>query len=706
MSLRDRFKNARELSSARGRGILPDQSGNRNIFPDQSGNRNIFPTPPRREPGAIGFGESLRNTFSRNEQPRSFGEAPMSRVRQNAGEAPMSRVRQNAGEAPMSRVRQNAGEAPMSRVRQNAALMQGPLDTRGIQKTQNQNTPPVNTGVMKGPQNQNRPSLFSTQTQDVEQPETDSKFINPATGEKFSPEEYADNYVNKFSGGGQGDIGRLSAEAMGLNNYRNDIASGEVDPFGVGKDSGIAYTASELKAIENAQAGIYDPALQNVFSRLETARAQQAEESQIAQEQREFDRNLQGEKDLIELAGNASGSSFNEISEQAKTIATGVRNGDFKISDIKDESLKNQVILQLSQNPAMDPATSNLLRGASTVVRDANSALEFINNASSFDADKTGVISANLRSFNSNVAGTDEFEIAKLIQSVKDNIGIDALLNIKREGSGLGQVPQRQLESLQGLLGRLEVSRDPTMLRREINDVLGIYQDIVDSNGGSILRSDGASQTNQAGSNQNETIQDSDIESFIEQFGYDPRESQSENFNTVGNTRDSRGLINRASADTFSENNPGEFNPNISFASKAIALSSPLANAMQAIANLESRGSGGYSAKGPMVKSGMYKGERALGRYQVMPGNLPQWSKEALNRNVSPEEFLNNPEIQDVIVAVQFLKNMEKFGNWDDAASVWFTGRPVKTGGKARDSLGTSGNEYVDKFNKELRNIG
>ena len=171
-------------------------------------------------------------------------------------------------------------------------------------------------------------SLFPTQTQDVQQPQTPEpfqmpdKFINPETGSAYGIKEYGEMMANKFSGGGQGDIGRLSAEALGVNNFRNDIASGEVDPFGVGKDSGIAYTASELKAIENAQAGIYDPALQNVFSRLETAQRIQAEQSQIAQEQREFARNLQGEKDLIGLRnqGKAQEESFDFDQDFAATI--------------------------------------------------------------------------------------------------------------------------------------------------------------------------------------------------------------------------------------------------------------------------------------------------------------------------------------------------------------------------------------------------
>lgn len=128
----------------------------------------------------------------------------------------------------------------------------------------------------------------------------------------------------------------------------------------------------------------------------------------------------------------------------------------------------------------IDPATSNLVRAATTVVRDVTDALSLMEGSPAFANDAKGFLAANRRLIASKIAGTAEWEIAKLVQSVKDNIGIDTLLNIKREGSGLGQVPQSQLETLQGVLGRLEVARDPNLLKRDLNDALKMYQDIID----------------------------------------------------------------------------------------------------------------------------------------------------------------------------------------------------------------------------------
>jgi len=75
---------------------------------------------------------------------------------------------------------------------------------------------------------------------------------------------------------------QLNARATTLNNSRNDIATGATDPYGVGNQSGIAYSPTELKAIENAYAGVYDPALQDVFARLKTTQDAEKQKADLA----------------------------------------------------------------------------------------------------------------------------------------------------------------------------------------------------------------------------------------------------------------------------------------------------------------------------------------------------------------------------------------------------------------------------------------
>jgi len=88
-----------------------------------------------------------------------------------------------------------------------------------------------------------------------------------------------------------------------------------------------------------------------------------------------------------------------------------------------------------------------------------------------------------------------------------------------------------------------------------------------------------------------------------------------------------------------------------------------------AIAAIESDGSGGYDAIGatnPTLG-------RALGRYQIMEANLPAWSKRALGREVSVDEFMANSDIQDAIFDDRFGGYVEKYGE-ERAARAWFGG--------------------------------
>ncbi|WP_395542718.1 hypothetical protein [Neotabrizicola sp. sgz301269] len=119
----------------------------------------------------------------------------------------------------------------------------------------------------------------------------------------------------------------------------------------------------------------------------------------------------------------------------------------------------------------------------------------------------------------------------------------------------------------------------------------------------------------------------------------------------------------------------------------------PMRPFRDAIASIESAGSGDYSAIGPNHPTL----GRALGRYQVMEANIGPWSMEALGREVTPEEFLANPQIQDKIFDYKFGQYVQKFGE-EGAAQAWFGG-PGGVGKVTRsDKLGTTIGEYGQRF--------
>lgn len=117
---------------------------------------------------------------------------------------------------------------------------------------------------------------------------------------------------------------------------------------------------------------------------------------------------------------------------------------------------------------------------------------------------------------------------------------------------------------------------------------------------------------------------------------------------------------------------------------------------IQSIKDIESSG-GDYSARGPVIKSGKYKDQRAMGAYQVMPGNLEEWSKDAFGKVVTEEQFMNSPEMQDALFLHRMEKAKQKYGTIEDAVSVWFTGQPVAKSGEKSDGYMT-GSEYLTKF--------
>jgi hypothetical protein len=121
-----------------------------------------------------------------------------------------------------------------------------------------------------------------------------------------------------------------------------------------------------------------------------------------------------------------------------------------------------------------------------------------------------------------------------------------------------------------------------------------------------------------------------------------------------------------------------------------------------AIAGIESAGlANPYAALGPQTKNG----DRAYGKYQMMGANIPDWTDQYLGQRMTPEELMSHPktaELQDKLFNSRFGDYIQKYGNPQDAASAWFTGRPLAQGGNSADLNGTTGNSYVDKFNAML----
>lgn len=120
-----------------------------------------------------------------------------------------------------------------------------------------------------------------------------------------------------------------------------------------------------------------------------------------------------------------------------------------------------------------------------------------------------------------------------------------------------------------------------------------------------------------------------------------------------------------------------------------------------AVPKLESNNN--YKALGPIIESGKYKGQRALGKYQIMPSlHFHKIGLDSNNR-YDKNKFINNPELQDKLYDKVFEQMWTDSGENPRKFHAMYYGsgsaKPVpKAGGKTMPT----GKEYWEKAAKEI----
>lgn len=201
-----------------------------------------------------------------------------------------------------------------------------------------------------------------------------SKYTNPTTGQPYTPQEYADVVAKKVSGGDVASYAgdtitqpNMSAEDLkkkvtDLNNNRNDIAVGDADPYKVGADSGIQYTPAQLSAIEKAYAGIYDPALKDVFAKLDAKQKKDDEESALKQKLAEMAQQHQYDLELKRTPSGDTTTNSNDYiyipgsDTVVDSYVSRLNNGDLTETDllkylpgVANTGLRNKITQALNQ---------------------------------------------------------------------------------------------------------------------------------------------------------------------------------------------------------------------------------------------------------------------------------------------------------------------------------------------------------------------
>jgi hypothetical protein len=134
--------------------------------------------------------------------------------------------------------------------------------------------------------------------------------------------------------------------------------------------------------------------------------------------------------------------------------------------------------LEIEQQQAASETGNRVLNASlagGTVLQDVGRAIELLDEYGGSIAGPAAIVGDMPIFGQSSTAG----QLAGHIESVKSNVGIDALLRIKASGAGLGQVPQTQLETLQSLLGRLDPYTDPKITRDNLARISNLYASII-----------------------------------------------------------------------------------------------------------------------------------------------------------------------------------------------------------------------------------
>lgn len=115
---------------------------------------------------------------------------------------------------------------------------------------------------------------------------------------------------------------------------------------------------------------------------------------------------------------------------------------------------------------------------------------------------------------------------------------------------------------------------------------------------------------------------------------------------------------------------------NFDFSSGGVGGGDKFSRFVNAIANQESSGNG-YRKVNP--DSG------AIGKYQIMPDNIPSWSRSVLGRSITSKQFLHSPALQEKIARTMLQRYVKKYG-YSGAAAAWYGGPGVARSWSSRNN--------------------
>ena len=95
------------------------------------------------------------------------------------------------------------------------------------------------------------------------------------------------------------------------------------------------------------------------------------------------------------------------------------------------------------------------------------------------------------------------------------------------------------------------------------------------------------------------------------------------------------------------------------------------ADPMSQYANITAKqeGDGSYDQVGPATADG----DHAIGKYQVMSKNIPEWTGQILGTPMTADQFKNSPQAQEAVYRAKMGEYVNKYGP-EGAARAWIGG--------------------------------
>lgn len=128
----------------------------------------------------------------------------------------------------------------------------------------------------------------------------------------------------------------------------------------------------------------------------------------------------------------------------------------------------------LKENNKLLKNNEMAIRAGKTVISD----IQALRRLYKENPDSISGFSASMTNF---IPGTVAADAKARADSIKGNIAVDNLLNIKQSGAGLGQVPQSQADMLSGLFGSLSQTQNDREFMDTLDRIEQIYSEVIKS---------------------------------------------------------------------------------------------------------------------------------------------------------------------------------------------------------------------------------